>query len=239
MDYTWTCGIQTCPRLGCDLPTTLESVRRAGWYDFTVFGEPGTEQIHPNQVVWPYQFGDWGSWFSALSCMHATRPHADFFVMFEDDIALCRNIRPYLESFLSTLPNFGTFNLYTPERHHSTFGRKPCVTDESWFGWEMWGAQGVVFSRDSLRTFLGSTMNLEYRNSLIGSTNAHKDSAIGMWGRATGHSIYYHSPSMVQHLHLSSLIGSGPHQAFDFVGCDFDASQWIGKGPTLALAKCL
>ncbi len=235
----WAVGIQTSPREGCLLDDTIRYVQVAGWPDPIVFGEPGTEVEGVRSVVWPHRFGDWANWLSALSCLHATRPDADYFVMFEDDIKVCRNVRPYLESFLYRLPNFGSLQLYTPPKHHRPLGQKPCLIDESHHGWEMWGAQGVVFTRASLRAFLSSSHVLGYRDTEIGCKNANKDSAIGVWGNEEGRALYYHVPSMVEHLPLPSLIGSAAHQAEEFVGDDFDASTWIGSGPTLVLEKIL
>lgn len=229
----WASGIQTCPREGVSLIDTMKSVRRAGWTDFIVFGEPGTPtDLGVPSLIWPYRFGDWSSWFAALSCLHVTRPDADYFIMFEDDISACRNIRIYLESFIDQMFNLGTLHLYTPEKHHNHAGPNPSIMDQSHHGWELWGAQGVVFSRKSLREFLAFSGNLSYRDTEIGSRNANKDCAIGMWGKECGKSIYYHSPSLIQHLSSFSLIGSQQHQAFDYVGDDFDAT--VLKTPTFS-----
>jgi len=223
----WAAGIQTCPRQGIDLPLTLHRIHNGGWDDVFVFGEPGI--VIPEGykgLVWPYQTGDWGGWYAALSFLHATRPHVDYYVMFEDDITICKNVRQYVEYWVHECRNLGAICLYTTAHHHRSLGQKPVVTDESCHGWRVWGAQVVIFSRLSLRRFLCSPHILNFRESDIGIANAHKDALLGIWSEDERLGLYYHTPSLVEHLHLTSLIGSDGHQATEFVGEEFDPCSW-------------
>lgn len=221
----WIVGLQTCPRKGVDLHATIRHIQRAGWDELLVFGEPGTQIPNGFEgIVWPYHAGDWGGWYSGLSFLHATRPYADFYLMCEDDIVLATNVRIYVEKWINQLYPLGCLMLYTPPPHRSF--RVHMVTNESSCGKNLWGAQAVVFSRNSLRKFLSSPIIINFRDSEIGKSNAHKDSLIGLWGAQEELGIFYHTPSLVQHLPVNSLIGNLPHQAEDFVGVHTDVSGW-------------
>lgn len=225
-DTTWAVGLQTCPRPGADPIRMLDRLAAAGWENPIVFGEPGTPQLPGHdQITWPTRAGDWAGWLSAVSYLRATRPQADFYAMFEDDIALCRNVRPYLDRWLSRLPDWGAISLYVPDIYHRRLGFRPILVEQGRRnGWMLWGAQALVFSRDSLTTLLRSDDAFNYRNRPEGRNNTNKDCVVGRWAAADQVNIYYHGPSLVQHLNLPSLISSVPHQAADFPGPDFDAT---------------
>jgi hypothetical protein len=174
--------------------------------------------------VWPHKTGDWGGWYAALSFLHATSPESDYYVMFEDDIVIAPNVKTYVEKWIKYIDSLGCLCLYTPHPHRSEIAH--LVTNEVSHGWRLWGAQAVVFTQTSLRKFLGSQIVIGYRDSEIGKSNAHKDALLGMWGEQENLGIFYHTPSLVQHLNLKSLIGNNPHQAIDFVGENTDVSTW-------------
>lgn len=217
-------GIQTCP--GRDVSPVLTSLARAGWTDISVFAEPGSSVPFSCPVTsWGRQMGDWGNWFSSLFCLYTSNPEAQAFLMCEDDVSLCRNVRRYVESVWNRLPLFAALSLYTPTRQTTT--RSPCWTNEGWRGDHFWGGQALLFPRSALADFLRSDTAFFFRE--IDSSNGHKDQVLGRWCREEGRPLFCHTPSLAQHLPGKSLTGNRSNEAASYPGDDFDAAVFAGN----------
>jgi hypothetical protein len=233
----WSVGLQTCPRKDGSsfVFTAVEQIQKAGWQDVTIFAEPASP-VPPDQKVAfrPQRYGDWTNWIVGLFELFISNPFSDFFVMFEDDIVMCRNIRSYLEYAIPFLGNFGIISLYTPAKYHRKYLQvRNIFHDEKNQGYQVWGSQAIVLSRESARRLFASDLILLYRHHGYGDDNAHKDVALGQWAMYSRMPYFYHTPSLVEHTGLDSLIGSEPHKSLDFVGETFDAASWIGEPPVV------
>lgn len=223
----WAIGIQTCPRPeDVYIDHTIESVKRAGWDDITIFAEPDSPVPQGYPVTYrPFRYGDWTNWVCAYFELFMANPEANAFVLFEDDVTSSRNIRSYLEWAIPKLGRFGCLSLYTPPKHHSDFQG---WHDEADTGWALSGAQAMVFTRGSLQRFLSDPKVVNYRFDEIGKKNAHKDCAIGKWA-CKKERVLYHNPSLIDHRGVESLIGTKNHRARDYVGDEFDCVELIGQ----------
>jgi len=223
----WVVGIQTCPREeDVYINHTIAGIHRAGWDQITIFAEPNSPVPVGYPVTYrPCRYGDWTNWVCAFFELFIANPDANAFVLFEDDITLSMHIRNYLDWAIPKLGRFGCLSLYTPPTHHSDWKG---WHDEADAGWALSGAQGMVFTRPSLQRFLSDPKILEYRFDEIGKKNAHKDCAIGKWA-CKKERVLYHTPSLIDHRGIQSLIGTKNHQAVDYVGDDFDCETLIGE----------
>lgn len=223
----WNVSITTCRRNQNLLSSTLSCIEAAGWQNYTVYAEPGSCDSDGPRVDRLRNFGCWTNWICALFEAFQLDVDADLFAIFEDDIQICKNVRPYLDAILPSLGLFGAIALYTPSHlKKSAFGLQ-CIHDESYMGARMWGTQGIVFTSESLASFLTYRSTVMFRREGLGVVNKNRDSALGMWAKQSCKKVYYHTPSLVQHVGNESTIQHAFHESEDFAGADFDAMSLL------------
>jgi hypothetical protein len=210
----WAVAVTTAPRPIATLPRTLESLERAGWSDFRVF--PDTAGI-----------GAWRNWIEALATLIAQQPDADAFAVVQDDVVFCRGLRAYLEQTLwPAVRRVALCSPFTPAAYH-----------ERRRGWNVrWpppnqflvAAQVWIFPPESARAIVRD----------LGHIQAHKgiDGRVGLWAERTRRSVWYHTPSLAQHIaDTNSAIGNPPvaslRIADDFIGEEAEPGIWIGTNP--------
>ena len=250
MDVKWTVGVVTTPRQSeYYLNDTLESIKNSGWDCINLFAEPDSKipsNFDDNLVKRSKKYGNWTNWVCGLFELFMNNPNSDYFIMFEDDIVLCHNIKPYLEYCLPELVPFASISLYTPSYYCVP---KRCFHNEC-RGWNTYCTQTVVMSKKSVNKFLTNYNVIAHRTGetacpktadITSKTwpeykNTCKDGIIGRWAKEENLPIYYHSPSLVEHIGEDSSLKDQPakifsqhHTSKDFVGEDFNASNWIGK----------
>lgn len=236
-DIEWGVGLTVSPRKDSVLDQTLSSIRGGGWRTIAIFAEPGTLiPAFPDVVTVerPYFYGSWTNWICSWFELFTRYPKAGAYIIFEDDVVVCRNARRYLERSFPILGDFGSISIYTPEKHKKNV---PPFTfhDESYFGQHVWGTQAIVFSRASLHRFLSNSEVLNHLNHGFGRKNRHRDMRLGAWAYEMGETLYYHTPSLADHAGTPSTLLSSPHQSGDFVGVNFDAATV--ETPTRVYAK--
>jgi hypothetical protein len=115
----WAVGVTTVPqRRAALLPATLASLRAAGW------GE-GEARLFvdgdPDGASWEREFGlpvtcrtpalgVSGNWFVSLWELYWRHPHAQRYMLVQDDVAFLRNVRQYLDA--TPYPEGSYLNLY-------------------------------------------------------------------------------------------------------------------------------
>ncbi len=229
MDFNlWAVGVQTCNRSENYLDHSLQQISLAGWDKLNIFADVSTNISVPFPVSYrPYQFGDWSNWICGLFELYILNPKANYFLMFEDDITCCSNLKIYLEWAIPRLGEFGCLSLYTPDVY-----RKEGWHDESDAAWSLVGAQAILFTRKSLKRFLSNEKIINYSET----SNVAKDCAIGIWAFKQ-EKVLYHTPSLVNHCGKVSMTNARMHKSFDYVGDSFDASSLIGKKIKIIPAK--
>lgn len=220
-------GISSAQRMVNYVDRTVASLAVAGWDDVTIFAEP--ESPASGTVVRrPKQYGDWTNWYCGLFELVQTHHDADYFAMFEDDVVVCKNVRKYVEGILPHLGNFASLSLYTPgiySRPSPRLLHNECRQEETV------STLTVIFPASSVLSFLA--YNVGHRSSgrvFFGKdrSNTGKDIVLGLWAFHENLPIYYHSPSLAQHIGLESTLPVELNReekrfATDFVGEDFDA----------------
>lgn len=256
----WTVAVIAAARgNGEYLETTLRSIIGAGWDNPIVFCEPKTiipKWFNGDVVERRKQFGDWSNWATGAFDVLLTEPDSDYFLMSEDDCAYCKGIRSYLENTITKLGNFGSLSLFTPSIYCKKQPFKGFHNENR--GKNTWSTLTVIMSKNNLIEFFSDQEVQRHRFSDLfevglnpegtkfsfgrGKTsvidcvgNTIKDAVIGHWAEKKGLPIYFHTPSLTQHIgQVSTLtddiatVANG-RQAADYVGDDCDISDW-GKG---------
>lgn len=148
------------------------------------------------------------------------------YVVFQDDLELVRNLRPYLERL--PVPDDAYLNLFTyPSNQHLCPPGHRGFYPSNQFGR---GALALVFSRRVVTALLGSP---PLTQRVLGSANdPHRgdhsiDGGIVTALAAEGVREWVHNPSLVQHAgHVSTVsVGSNPKRrlAVSFPGDDYNA----------------
>ena len=157
----------------------------------------------------------------------------------------CCNLSNYLEDVIPRLPEFAYLSLYTGSDFH-----RPKIRGfhNEALGWDTRSTVAIMLKYDKVGLFLSDKMVMGHRKHSIGTIhdNTSKDCLMGQWAETMGLPVYYHSPSLTEHIGVESTLlwsrlhieqwrngdeyseGDYPHSK-DFVGEDFDASQWVGK----------
>lgn len=234
-DLKWVVGVITCPRKEDFLQRTLTSIQNAGWSheSTTIFAEPNTivdDNFDDIVVRRMKPFGDWTNWATGLFELLLREPNADYFLMSEDDVLYNRDSKKYLEASFSCLGNFGSLSLYTPSKYQKSKFR-------GWHnecrGVETWSTQTVIMSKESVIKFFSFEDTLRHRFQDIfhapevkwgvsgDPKNSVKDAVIGNWAKKNNLPVYFHTPSLAQHIGTTSTIDASFHQSEDFVGEDF------------------
>jgi len=212
--------VLTAPRPKKTLERTLRSLKKAGW-------EPG---VDPSSEVGIYQdgasLGQFRAYMEALRCTVHRHPKADAYSVVEDDVVFCRGLREYLERTLWPGPveKIALCSPYCPIAYRL----------RRWKGWHdsqssqglyLAGSQAWVFPPQAARAILAEVAPLESPHGA--------DWEIGRWARATRWRVWYHTPSLAQHVGLgNSALGdnlvSDIRLAGDFVGEDANAMDLLG-----------
>ncbi len=218
----WSVAVTTAPRRRPTLDRTLASLAASGFDAGTVFSdrERGTDLARATNwtiVVQAERVGAWRNWLIALERLVTGEPEAQALLLCQDDVLFCRGLRAYLERTLWPDGDAAACSPYCPALYRS---------DESgWHredhGWDLVGAQCWAIPRPAAEAILRD----------LGRVKADKqiDARIGRWALQTGRSVWYHTPSLAEHLApVNSALGhnvDGPRRrAADFVGESHDVS---------------
>jgi len=201
----WAITILTSPRpKGPTLQRMLDSLALAGWPNATVY----------NDVAGAGQFR---AWMAALAGTVRQCPDADVYFMLEDDVVFCRGLRAYLER-----------SLWPEAPEHVAICSPYCPTPyrSSARGWHaehrgcyLVSALSWAIPPQAARAVLADLHPLlETTGPLRGS-----DFLVGQWAASTGRRVWFHGPSLGQHVGMgNSAVGDGletpMRTAADFIG---------------------
>ena len=201
----WAVGVITAPRPIATLRRTLPSLARAGFAAPLVFDDADRR-------------GSWPNWLRAVTRLLHHFPRADALLVCEDDVIFCRGLRAYLERTLWPEERVALCSPYCPAVYRGPFS-----------GWHrerrgryLVGSLCWALPRDVAAALLAD---------LDGATaGRHIDARVGQWAADRGRSVWYHTPSLAQHLgEVNSALGD--HRVSDLRhAADFVGEEWEEKG---------
>ena len=178
----WVVGFTTAPRDESTIEESLESLAAAGWNDPLIFAEPGSpipDFVKPETVLFrPQIMGAWPNWLLTVMDLYLRRPHADAYLMVQDDVVYAKGLREYLEEELWPEERLGIVALHTASHLDDVAERGFYPTQP---GWGAWGAQAYVIPNAGVRSLMRSprVQNHRHRGPNDGTRNV--DSVLGMW----------------------------------------------------------
>jgi hypothetical protein len=211
---TWAVGVTTAPRREPTLDRCLASLAHAGWTRPHVFIDAPVE-LSPRAAALPQTYRDirigaWPSYALALHELLLREPRADAFLLVQDDSLFYGDepLRPYLESEV-LWPDRGDdrgpgiVSLYCSAAY--TKPRPGWHAIRELWGW---GALAFIFPNHLAREFLLDRSVFDHRWTGRSHGLAHIDVVIGRWALRRGITIWYPSPSLVQHIGETSALWS-------------------------------
>jgi len=228
----WTLGVTTAPRRHPTLERCITSLQHAGWDSVRIFAEPGVElpvNAKGLPVTWREStVGPWPNWYLSLTELYLREPRADAYFLVQDDTIFCRNLRRMLEKTLWPAEKLGLVSVFCPAPY--AHGERGFRRVNSSLG--LFGAQTYIFPNAAARLLLSHPEVIAHR--LRGDTDgvALIDVVVGEWASKERLPVYYHSPSLAQHIGDTTTIWGdaqlrGRRTSRDFVGESFDAVTFL------------
>lgn len=223
-------ALRTAPRPQPTLHTTLLSLAAAGWPNV---------QVHADHLT----AGSWPSFVAALQAAIEAHPQYDAYLLTEDDVIFCRNLPQYLAASLWPAETTGICSLYCPEpyrdgaafhvRRHAQGWHDPewVSTGDArgWLqitaGWYLASSLAWVLHPDFAKDVLLHAADI----AKLGPRDRHNrsvDARVGLWANNTGRSVWYHSPSLAQHIGTNNSALNNPRSAVELAG------DFIGEDST-------
>ncbi|MBT8339258.1 MAG: hypothetical protein HKP58_03855 [Desulfatitalea sp.] len=203
--WQWAVGMLSCerPEGKSMVGTAIDSMANAGFDVVHVFYDTG------------YRLGALANYLRTLKFLLRFYPAANAYIVAEDDIVCCKDLRSYLEK--SLWPEDAAYcSCFTPVEYRAENNGWNVICQ----GVDTYMAQFYVFPRSSAVRFLLDLEALpldfdQYKNSA--------DCVLGFWAEQSGLRVYYHTPSLVEHIGVeagSSAVGND-HHYFPRVSADF------------------
>ena len=224
----WAVGVTTAPRIKPTLARTLASLSSAGWPSPLIFAEPGSN-FPPDRTTQVIQrselLGAWPNWYMGLVELYQRDPEAEAYLMVQDDVLFCKNVRQYLETALWPSDRLGVVSLYNP--------LPPQTAQVGFWPYDPAGgmpcALAMAFPNAAVRLLLGDMKVLLHRRR--GPTVGRRliDTVVGQWADRSGWGAFLHWPSLCQHIGETTTIWEAAQdlvvrEAPSFVGESFDAA---------------
>lgn len=194
----WAVGVTTAERPTPMLKRTLASLERVGFGQAMVFNDV------PRR-------GAWANWLQALRSL--LRLPGDVVFLCQDDVLFCRGLHAYLESTLWPAPRVALCSPYCPTPYRQ---RLPGWHPQN-RGWHLVGAVCWAIPREAAAAMLADLEPVQADRRI--------DARVGQWAARTRRSVWYHFPSLAQHVGLgNSALGdksrSSLRKADSFIGED-------------------
>ena len=214
----WFMAITAAPRDPAMLSQTIHSLQSAGWWESVVFAEPDTP-VHPSAHEYRWSTETLGPWKNFLRAFEAGyETGADYIAIAQDDVIAAKGLRKYLEGNM-VVPDddAGAFSPYTNEAMQTD------LLPESDLRWRCHENQKCAARADGACFYVIPRRSAEIlhakpvRNAGVNAT----DRWIDKHCRENQLKIYWHRPSLVQHIGKGSTI----HESRDLNvwrrACDF------------------
>jgi hypothetical protein len=199
-------GVTTAVRQEPTIGRTLESLSDSGCDLLHCFSDYGSTLPPKFEFIKNTQrdklLGAWGNWFYSLKFLTENYP-AELYGMVQDDVIVCPNVIPYIREHIPQ--DADCVSIFTPSCYKDISRWKR----HEWRGSKLWMAQALFFTRDAALSLLNS----EEVWRIEGTKNI--DNRVGLWAKYNGRRLYYHTPSLAQHIgETSTLWGDLSNQGY-------------------------
>ncbi len=225
----WAVGVTTAPRRQATLDTCLDYLKRAGWDDVRLFVDDRVSTLAPYHGHLPVTLhqpsvGAWPNYYLTLQELLCRHPDADAFMIVQDDACFYDRecLREYLEDLLWPTDPPGLVSLYCSSAYTNEHSGWHAI-DEEW----VWGALAFIFPRERAIQFLTDPGVVAHRLKPLGGLKLI-DEAIGKWAARQKVPIHFPTPSLVQHLGVTSTLWPGVPSA-GYRRADSFAGSWEGE----------
>ncbi len=205
-------AILTAPRPQSTLLQTIGAMKRAGWPLVRVFD--GTPPVGPTNPK-----GCTGGNIRLMEAVLDERPDAEALMIVEDDVLFSTGVREYLERTAWPAPpeRIALISPYCPIAYSNH--NKPYGVNGRWHreirGLYLAGSQCWIYPMQQLPGIIEAIKKSEYG----------VDRAVGTYAEQAGLEVWYHTPSLCQH------IGLGGNSAVGYVDCGeiYRSDTWPGE----------
>ena len=229
-ELTWSYGITTVPqRQDKLLIQTVQSLKAAGFDRPHLFVDGCKDSSAFREMGLPLtthstQLRTTGHWIASLWELWAMNTDADRFALFQDDILACKGLKNYLNQCEWPCEK-AYLNLFTFRENHELIHNKKV----GWHPSDQLGkaAVGLVFDQVGMKSVLSSPHLVRW---LKDTERGHRliDRAVSQSLGKLGFKEFIHNPSLLQHVGMSSSMGSDRHpQSSCFMGEDHDATNFL------------
>ncbi len=205
----WAVGVTTAPRRQPTLEASLDSLVRSGWENVHLFVDERVATLASRHRQLPVTLrrpavGAWPNYYLALQELVCRHPDADAFMIVQDDVRFYDQecLREYLDSVLWPSDPPGVVSLYCSSAYTNEHPGWHAISEE----W-VWGALAFVFPLERAREFLADPGVIAHRWRSSGLKLI--DEAIGKWALRQNVPIHFPTPSLVQHMGVTSTIWPG------------------------------
>jgi hypothetical protein len=203
----WAVGVTTAPRREPTLEACLESLSRAGWERPYLFIDSAV-RIPDRFSDLPGTFRDeklgaWPNYYLALMELLMRRPHADAYLIVQDDVVFFdrENLRAYLEEMLWPGSSTPLVSLYCSEAD----SRPEPGWHQRQRGWVS-GAHAFVFPPPLAKAFVMDRPVFQHRWAADPVWAVCVDDVIHHWAKDRRLEIWFPSPSLAQHVGDASTL---------------------------------
>ncbi len=204
--------VLTAPRPKPTLDRTVASLDAAGFPAVSAFNDAAAS-------------GHFRAWMNALQWIVSTRGDADAYFVVEDDTVFCRGLQEYLQHTLwpGRVEHLALCSPYCPKAYRQP--QPGWDATQSGRGYFLAGSQAWILPARIATAVLAEVAPLNTENNAAWE--------IGRWAKAARKRVWYHTPSLVQHIGLgNSALGDDSvcdiRHAVDFIGED----AYPGTPPT-------
>lgn len=202
----------TCPGREAMLEQTVASFEATDFSakDECPFGVAPVIQIDTNQQARLQERQEHNSLSAIQAALNHSASNDDFIIFCEDDIIFNRHLRHNLENWLPLKRIAGTGAFFFASLYDCTIREISRHEEDHYFIADpnaVYGSQCYVFSVSLARYFVAHWWEVQGMQDIKMSRLA-----------ATHCPIYYHTPSLVQHVGIASVWGGGFHETRDFDG---------------------
>lgn len=250
-EVVWACGITTVvSRIHDLLPRTIKQVEKAGFVVEDVYcdrlsptGALSLEHSLRKRVHARRQYGSprdaegsgkgnaWANYMLALWDLSIRYRTATRFLLFQDDVTCCKNVKDYLSRM--KLEDKTYWNLYTAFINEDRLVKGGHKGKNGWHFSDQRGrgALALVLSREAVEALLSSTVTGTRPRSAKRSWSQNIDGWIqAVLIDVNNYREYCHNPSLVQHAGADSILGNPAYAPSGvFAGEDFDCLSLLGK----------